>query len=105
MVGALQSIRDLRDGRRRAAARDGSRLCAGAEFECPAPRRRAPHLTGVAASRTSLTKSDAAALWHTVVVADKVLLITGASRGIGAATARLAAQRGYAVAVNYLENR
>jgi NAD(P)-dependent dehydrogenase (short-subunit alcohol dehydrogenase family) len=32
---------------------------------------------------------------------DKVLLITGASRGIGAATAKLAAARGYAVAVNY----
>ena len=32
----------------------------------------------------------------------KVMLITGASRGIGAATARLAAQRGYDVAVNYL---
>lgn len=31
----------------------------------------------------------------------KVLLVTGASRGIGAATARLAAQRGYAVCVNY----
>ena len=31
----------------------------------------------------------------------KVLLITGGSRGIGAATARLAAQRGYDVAVNY----
>ena len=31
----------------------------------------------------------------------KVMLITGASRGIGAATARLAAKRGYAVAVNY----
>lgn len=29
------------------------------------------------------------------------MLITGASRGIGAATARLAAQQGYAVAVNY----
>ena len=33
------------------------------------------------------------------------LLITGASRGIGAATARLAAQRGYAVCVNYRSNR
>ena len=36
---------------------------------------------------------------------DKVLLITGASRGIGAATARLAAGRGYAVCVNYRRNR
>ncbi|MFC3531672.1 SDR family oxidoreductase [Vogesella facilis] len=35
----------------------------------------------------------------------KVLLITGASRGIGAATARLAAQQGWAVAVNYHRNR
>ena len=34
----------------------------------------------------------------------KVALITGASRGIGAATAVLAAQSGYAVAVNYAHN-
>ena len=34
----------------------------------------------------------------------KVLLVTGASRGIGAATARLAAQRGWDVAVNYSHN-
>jgi len=34
----------------------------------------------------------------------RVLLITGASRGIGAATARLAAARGYDVAVNYTSN-
>lgn len=33
-----------------------------------------------------------------------VMLITGASRGIGAATARLAAQQGYALAINYLHN-
>lgn len=32
---------------------------------------------------------------------NQVLLITGGSRGIGAATARLAARRGWAVAVNY----
>ena len=34
----------------------------------------------------------------------KIVLITGGSRGIGAATARLAAQQGYAVAVNYASN-
>jgi len=33
-----------------------------------------------------------------------ILLITGASRGIGAATAVLAAQQGWAVAVNYASN-
>jgi NAD(P)-dependent dehydrogenase (short-subunit alcohol dehydrogenase family) len=32
---------------------------------------------------------------------ERVLLITGGGRGIGAATARLAAQRGYSVCVNY----
>ncbi|MBU2408033.1 MAG: SDR family NAD(P)-dependent oxidoreductase, partial [Gammaproteobacteria bacterium] len=35
---------------------------------------------------------------------DKVLLITGASRGIGRAAALLAAERGFAVAVNYTSN-
>lgn len=34
-----------------------------------------------------------------------VMLITGASRGIGAALARLAAARGYAVAINYVHNQ
>ncbi|MBV5294138.1 MAG: SDR family oxidoreductase [Curvibacter lanceolatus] len=34
----------------------------------------------------------------------KVVLVTGGSRGIGAATALLAAQQGYAVAVNYTAN-
>lgn len=36
---------------------------------------------------------------------DKVLIVTGGGRGIGAATARLAARQGYAVCVSYLENR
>ncbi|MDB5588811.1 MAG: Sugar dehydrogenase [Devosia sp.] len=37
-------------------------------------------------------------------MSDKVLIITGASRGIGAATALLAAERGYGVIVNYAGN-
>ena len=36
---------------------------------------------------------------------NKIIIITGASRGIGAATARLAASLGYAVCVNYLSNK
>jgi NAD(P)-dependent dehydrogenase (short-subunit alcohol dehydrogenase family) len=36
---------------------------------------------------------------------DRVLLVTGGSRGIGAAIARLAVARGYAVAVNYRSRR
>ncbi|MCG8905807.1 MULTISPECIES: SDR family oxidoreductase [Pseudomonas] len=35
----------------------------------------------------------------------KIMLITGASRGIGAATALLAAERGFAVAINYRRER
>jgi NAD(P)-dependent dehydrogenase (short-subunit alcohol dehydrogenase family) len=35
---------------------------------------------------------------------DEVLLVTGGSRGIGAATAVLAARKGFAVAVNYARN-
>ncbi|MEZ4887420.1 MAG: SDR family oxidoreductase [Chitinophagales bacterium] len=34
----------------------------------------------------------------------KTIIITGASRGIGAATAILAAQKGYSVCVNYFQN-
>jgi NAD(P)-dependent dehydrogenase (short-subunit alcohol dehydrogenase family) len=36
---------------------------------------------------------------------EKVIIITGGSRGIGLATACLAAERGYAVCVNYLRNQ
>lgn len=35
----------------------------------------------------------------------KVMIVTGGSRGIGAAVARLAAQNGYAVCLSYLSNR
>ncbi len=34
----------------------------------------------------------------------QIMIVTGGGRGIGAATARLAAGRGYAVCVNYLRN-
>ena len=37
-------------------------------------------------------------------MSDRILLVTGGSRGIGAATARLAAAQGWAVAVNYSAN-
>jgi NAD(P)-dependent dehydrogenase (short-subunit alcohol dehydrogenase family) len=36
---------------------------------------------------------------------DQILMVTGGSRGIGAATARLAARQGFAVCVNYRTNR
>jgi NAD(P)-dependent dehydrogenase (short-subunit alcohol dehydrogenase family) len=36
---------------------------------------------------------------------NRVMMVTGGSRGIGAATAVLAGQRGYAVCVNYVRNR
>jgi len=36
---------------------------------------------------------------------EKIMIVTGASRGIGAAVARLAARRGYAVCVNYHRRR
>jgi len=36
---------------------------------------------------------------------EKIIIITGGSRGIGAATARLAAQQGYSVCVNYRHNQ
>lgn len=37
-------------------------------------------------------------------MSDRVMIVTGGSRGIGAATARLAAAAGYAVLVNYAAN-
>ena len=36
---------------------------------------------------------------------DRILLVTGSSRGIGAAVARLGAARGYTVCINYVSNR
>lgn len=36
---------------------------------------------------------------------DKVALVTGSSRGIGAATAAILAENGYAVCINYIERR
>jgi NAD(P)-dependent dehydrogenase (short-subunit alcohol dehydrogenase family) len=39
------------------------------------------------------------------MTAQSIILVTGSSRGIGAATARLAAARGYDVAVNYVRDK
>ena len=39
------------------------------------------------------------------VTSQAVAIVTGGGRGIGAATSRLAAERGYAVCVNFLRNR
>jgi NAD(P)-dependent dehydrogenase (short-subunit alcohol dehydrogenase family) len=39
------------------------------------------------------------------VAADKVMLVTGGGRGIGAATALLAAERGFKVCVNYRQDK
>lgn len=39
------------------------------------------------------------------IARQEIILVTGGSRGIGAATAILAAQRGYAVCINYVHNR
>ncbi|MEW6367267.1 MAG: 3-oxoacyl-ACP reductase family protein [Acidobacteriota bacterium] len=40
-----------------------------------------------------------------MILADKVAIVTGSSRGIGAATAKLLAANGAKVAVNYAQNR
>jgi len=42
---------------------------------------------------------------HPFRVSHPVMIVTGGARGIGAATAKLAAARGYAVCVNYLHAR
>jgi len=41
---------------------------------------------------------------HSTTLRSPVMLVTGGSRGIGAATALLAARRGYAVCVNYIRD-
>jgi NAD(P)-dependent dehydrogenase (short-subunit alcohol dehydrogenase family) len=38
-------------------------------------------------------------------MADKVMVVTGGGRGIGAATARLAAQQGYTICISYVRDR
>lgn len=40
-----------------------------------------------------------------MVISNSIVLVTGGSRGIGAATAKYLAKQGYAVCVNYLSNK
>ena len=48
---------------------------------------------------------DCSCFGNTMLPMAGVMIVTGGSRGIGAATARLAAERGYAVCVNYRAQR
>ncbi len=60
---------------------------------------------GSAASATGTTAGTTAGTTTSISPATtKVMLITGASRGIGAATARAAGRAGYRVGVNYHQN-
>ena len=70
------------------------RVCAVLRPSCC--RARGDHL---------VSASDALAAESHVLAMSGILLVTGGSRGIGAATARLAAARGYAVCINYRANR
>jgi NAD(P)-dependent dehydrogenase (short-subunit alcohol dehydrogenase family) len=62
---------------------------------------------GVERSRSAAIKRRPATTYHPAMkqTSAKVLLVTGGSRGIGAAVARQAAQAGWDVAINYLRDR
>jgi NAD(P)-dependent dehydrogenase (short-subunit alcohol dehydrogenase family) len=57
------------------------------------------------ASRAEHAYSLHATAMNVRTIVPTTLVITGAGRGIGAGTARLAAERGYGVAINYLHDR
>ncbi|WP_409307556.1 SDR family oxidoreductase [Pectobacterium sp. B1J-3] len=72
-------------------------LCAAA-LATPAVMLMAAGQTAVAAERANVTGAGASAN-------GKVAIVTGSSRGIGAATAKRLALDGYSITVNYLRNQ
>src|SRR5262249_60002358 len=66
-------------------------------------RRRGRDVQHLGGAETALAPETGPEM--TSSAAGKIVLITGASRGIGAATARHAAAEGYDVAVNYLRDK
>jgi len=69
------------------------------------PTRRTPEPSTDTDKAVGIFAGGALSAPATLERMNKVVLITGGGRGIGAATARLSAARGYGVCLNYLGNR
>lgn len=80
------------------AGQSRRKLLRAAALATPAVMLMAAGQTAVAADRANVTGARASAN-------GKVAIVTGSSRGIGAATAKRLALDGYSITVNYLRNR